>query len=133
MRKLRLKDCKWFAKYLTVNKIFSPWFYVSRNIQHYLQSISSIFTSPFVKQGLFHDNLMQYLLAISVENIIFLSLHNYRFEHYENNQDKYHKNWSFKRNKGKIEGNAMLCLPPAANQQKQSLWGSKTTPNGGLN
>lgn len=32
---------------------------------------------------------IQYLLAISVEKIISLYIQKYRFEHYENNQDKY--------------------------------------------
>lgn len=39
------------------------------------------------------------------------------------------KNWSFKR-KGKIMGNARLCLLSGTNQQKQRLWGPKTTPKG---
>lgn len=52
---------------------------------------SATFMCPFIKQVLLHDNLIQYLLAISVEKIIFLYIQKYRFEHYENNQDKYHE------------------------------------------
>ena len=49
----------------------------------------TVFTCPFIKQELLHDNLIQHLLAISVEKIISLYIQKYRFEHYENNQDKY--------------------------------------------
>lgn len=40
------------------------------------------------------------------------------------------KNWSFKRKKGKIEGNVRLCLLSGTNQRKQRLWSPKITPNG---
>lgn len=52
---------------------------------------NATFTCPFIKQELLHDDLIQYLLAISVEKIISLYIQKYRFEHYENNQDKYHE------------------------------------------
>lgn len=37
-------------------------------------------TSPFIEQGL-RDNLIQYLLAMNVEKIIFLYIQKYRFGH----------------------------------------------------
>lgn len=37
------------------------------------------------------------------------------------------KNWSFKRKKGKIEGNVRLCLLSGTNQRKQRLWSPKIT------
>lgn len=49
------------------------------------------FYMSFIKQELLHDNLIQYSLAISVEKLISLYIQKYRFEHYENNQDKYHE------------------------------------------
>lgn len=41
---------------------------------------NSIFICSFIKQELLHDNLIQYLLAISVEKIISLYIQKYRFE-----------------------------------------------------
>ena len=45
----------------------------------------TVFTRPFIKQELLHDNT----IFISVEKIISLYIQKYRFEHYENNQGKY--------------------------------------------
>ena len=49
-------------------------------------------TIPFLHVRLLNKNsfmTIKYLLAISVEKIISLYIQKYRFEHYENNQDKY--------------------------------------------
>lgn len=43
---------------------------------------------------------IQYSLVISVEKIISLYIQKYRFEHYENNQDKYHEKLVLQRKLG---------------------------------
>lgn len=43
---------------------------------------------------------IQYSLVISIEKIISLYIQKYRFEQYENNQDKYHENLVLQRKEG---------------------------------
>lgn len=74
---------------------------------------------------------IQYLLAISVEKIISLYIQKYRFEHYENNQDKYREKLVLqKKCRGKTEGSVRLCRLSGINQQERRLWGPQTTLNG---
>lgn len=53
---------------------------------------------------------IQYSLVISIEKIISLYIQKYRFEQYENNQDKYHEKLVLQRKSGEAEGSVRLCL-----------------------
>lgn len=53
---------------------------------------------------------IQYSLVISNEKIISLYIQKYRFEQYENNQDKYHEKLVLQRKSGEAEGSVRLCL-----------------------
>lgn len=63
------------------------------------------------------------MLAVSVEKIISLYIQKYRFEHYENNQDKYHEKLVLQKKKGGLRASGALLL--GTNQQEPRLWGPK--------
>lgn len=84
-------------------------------------------TKAFLYVHLLNKNsfmTIQYSLVISIEKIISLYIQKYRFEQYENNQDKYHEKLVLQRKvagEGSTEGSVRLCLL-SGNQREQMPW-----------
>lgn len=68
------------------------------------------------------------MLAVSVEKIISLYIQKYRFEHYENNQDKYHEKLVLQKKKGGLR--AMWGFAVGDKPTGAKALGPKTTPSG---